>query len=268
MYKLKILVTGKNRRIAADICNHLAEDKDYHVIKCSAKQDELFKTVPHERPRVIIICLGDENRDTVKNYDILKECAKLGAITLIVVTNVEDKSIFIKYTGLEKMFFLSRPVSLYMLYDKLEEVEKKYFEGEDDDALLSEFINPDPDRIKRKSILAVDDSAQQLMQIKEHLKEFYDVTLVGSGSDAFKLLAKKRVDLILLDYMMPEMDGPEVFRRLKDNPMYASIPVIFLTGVSEKELVIKTLVNLKPQGYVVKPSKKSELVAKIIDVLG
>ncbi|RKM61373.1 response regulator [Butyrivibrio sp. CB08] len=268
MKKLKILVTGKNRRIATDVCNHLAEDKDYHVIKCSAKQDVLFATVPQERPRVIIICLGDETKETIKTFDILKECAKLGAITLIVVANSEDKSLFIKYTGLEKMFFLSRPVSLYMLYDKLEEVEKKYLDGEDDDALLSEYVNPDPDKVQRKHILAVDDSAQQLMQIKEHLKEFYDVTLVGSGKDAFKLLSKRKVDLILLDYMMPDMDGPEVFRKLKDDPMYAYIPVIFLTGVTEKDLVIKTLVDLKPQGYVVKPSKKSELVAKIIDVLG
>jgi len=267
MRKLKILVTGKNRRIASDICNHLAEDRDYHVIKCAAKQDALFETVPNERPRVIIICLGDETKDTVKTFDILKECAKLGAITLIVVANAEDKGTFIKYTGLEKMYFLLRPVSLYMLYDKLEEVEKKYLDGDDDLALLTEFVNPDPDKVHRKHILAVDDSAQQLMQIKEHLKEFYDVTLVGSGKDAFRLLTKKKVDLILLDYIMPEMDGPEVYTQLRETPAYADIPVIFLTGVKEKDTVIKTLMDLKPQGYIVKPSKKSELVAKIIDVL-
>ena len=45
------------------------------------------------------------------------------------------------------------------------------------------------------------------------------------------------------------------------------IPIIFLTGVSEKETVLKTLVELKPQGYVLKPTRKSELVAKIIDVI-
>ena len=52
------------------------------------------------------------------------------------------------------------------------------------------------------------------------------------------------------------------------NSDYKDIPVVFLTGVSEKETVIKTLVELKPQGYILKPSKKSEIVAKIIDVLG
>ncbi len=46
------------------------------------------------------------------------------------------------------------------------------------------------------------------------------------------------------------------------------LPIIFLTGVQEKEKVLHALLELKPHGYIVKPSKKSELVAKIIDVLG
>ncbi len=91
---------------------------------------------------------------------------------------------------------------------------------------------------------------------------------MASGKNVIKYLQKYHVDLILLDYIMPEMDGPEVFDRLRANSDYKDIPVIFLTGVSEKETVIKTLVDLKPEGYVLKPSKKSELVAKIIDVLG
>lgn len=266
MKKLKILVTGKNRRIATDICNHLVEDRDYSVIKCAARQDDLFRTVPNEMPKVIIICLGDEKKETIRVFDILKECAKLGALTIIVVANQEDKSLFIKYTNLEKMFFLSRPVSLYVLYDKLAEVEKKYTGDEEDYALLSEYVNPDSDKVVRKHILAVDDNAEQLMQIKEHLKEFYEVTLVGSGKDAIRFLKKRKVDLILLDYIMPEMDGPEVINELRQDQALANIPVIFLTGVKEKNKVIKTLVDIKPQGYIVKPSKKSALVAKIIDV--
>ena len=94
------------------------------------------------------------------------------------------------------------------------------------------------------------------------------MTLVGSGKDALKFLGKRKVDLILLDYMMPDMDGPEVMTEIREDPALAGIPIVFLTGVSEKDKVIKTLVDLKPQGYIVKPSKKSELVAKIIDILG
>ena len=76
------------------------------------------------------------------------------------------------------------------------------------------------------------------------------------------------MDLILLDYLMPDMDGPQALTLLRANSDYKNIPVIFLTGVSEKETVIKTLVELKPEGYVLKPTGKSDLVAKIIDVLG
>ncbi len=93
------------------------------------------------------------------------------------------------------------------------------------------------------------------------------MTIVGSGKNMFKFLEKFEVDLILLDYLMPEMDGPEVLMKLRKYPEYMDIPVVFLTGVSEKDKVVKTLVDLLPQGYVLKPSKRSDLIAKIIDVL-
>ena len=106
------------------------------------------------------------------------------------------------------------------------------------------------------------------MAIKENLTEFYEVTLINKGKNVFRYLEKYKVDLILLDYIMPEMDGPEVLKLLRAHPDYKDIPIVFLTGVSDKETVVKTLVELKPQGYILKPSKKSEMVAKIIDVLG
>ena len=67
---------------------------------------------------------------------------------------------------------------------------------------------------------------------------------------------------------MPQMDGPKVLINLKNNKELSNIPVVFLTGVSERDKVLKTIVELKPQGYLVKPAKKSEIVAKIIDILG
>ncbi|MBQ7583687.1 MAG: hypothetical protein IJT24_03675, partial [Lachnospiraceae bacterium] len=84
---LKVMVTGKNRRIAADISEHLENDRGCFTIKCPPSKNALFEMVPYELPHVIIICLGDETRDSVKVFDILRECSKLGAITLIVVAN-------------------------------------------------------------------------------------------------------------------------------------------------------------------------------------
>ncbi|MCR4590801.1 MAG: response regulator [Lachnospiraceae bacterium] len=266
---LKVMVTGKNRRIASDICDHLEHDRGYITVKCPPKKTALFDSIPREMPHIVIICLGDETADSVKVFDILKEYTKLKSTTILVVANDEDRGQFINHTELDRMFFLSRPVSLFALYEKLNDIEKnieKYREENND--LITEYVNTgEKTSFQRKHILVVDDDPELLIQIKDQLQEFYEVTLVGSGKNMFKYLEKFNVDLILLDYLMPEMDGPEVLLKLREYPEYKDIPVIFLTGVSEKETVIKTLVDLMPQGYVLKPSKRSELVAKIIDVL-
>ena len=55
---------------------------------------------------------------------------------------------------------------------------------------------------------------------------------------------------------------------IRERPEYADIPVVFLTGMAEREAVLQLFVDYMPQGYVLKPSKKSELVAKIIDAIG
>ncbi|MCR5000946.1 MAG: response regulator [Lachnospiraceae bacterium] len=268
--QLKVLVTGKNRKIASDISDHLKNDRGYIVIKCASSKEALFRQVPAEMPNLIIICLGDETKETVSAFDVLRECTKLGGITIIVIANDQDQKLFINNTKLEHMFFMSRPVSLFALYEKLNEIEKTVEESRTNGPMLiTEFVNPHAgDLPDRKHILVVDDDSEQLLHIKDQLSEFYEVTLVPSGEAALKYLGRHGVNLILLDYMMPGMNGPEVLERMRMSPELAGIPVVFLTGVTEKETVLKTLVELKPQGYIVKPSKKSELVAKIIDILG
>ncbi len=79
-------------------------------------------------------------------------------------------------------------------------------------------------------ILIVDDDTTSLKLAKGILDQDYRVATVNSGAMVFKYLEKNRPDLILLDLNMPEMDGFEVLEKLKSNPEYESIPVIFLTA--------------------------------------
>ncbi|MCR5509315.1 MAG: response regulator [Lachnospiraceae bacterium] len=268
--QLKVMVTGKNRKIASDISDHLVSDRGYSVIKCASSKEALFNRVPAEMPHIIIICLGDETTETVSVFDVLKECTKMGGITIIVIANDADQKLFINNTKLERMFFMSRPVSLFAFYEKLNEIEKTVEEGQKNGStLITEFVNPHAsDLPPRKHILVVDDDSEQLFNIKEQLKEFYEVTLVPSGEAALKFMSRHRVDLVLLDHMMPVMNGPQVLEHMRMIPALEHVPVVFLTGVTEKDTVVKTLVDYKPQGYIVKPSTKSELVAKIIDIMG
>lgn len=265
---LKVLVTGRNRKIAGDICEHLQSDKGYTTVKCDPVRAKLYDIILAELPKVIIICLGDELKETVQAYNVLKNAAKQGGCTVIVIASNEDEKFFMKYSEISKVSFLSRPVSLFALYEKLNQIEDELEKNKEKG--LSQFREYEIEETEsgRKRILVVDDDTEQLLHIKDQLEEFYDVTPVKSGDAAFKFLFKKTPDLILLDYMMPEQDGPSVLRKLRTVDEYADIPVIFLTGMTEREAVIKTLTELKPQGYMVKPSKKSEIVAKIIDVLG
>lgn len=268
--QFKILVTGKNIKIASDISDHLEMDRGYATIRCSAIKTALFDVMISELPKVVIICLGDETASTVRAYNVMRSALSHGNIATIVVTNREDERTFMQYTELEKVLFLSRPVSLFALYEKLDEIEKA-FEHDRDNNLFAfrEYVNEEAgEKYRRKRILVVDDESEQLINIRDQLEEFYDVTCVKSGTAVFKFLSSKRPDLILLDYLMPVMDGPEVLRNLQEEPEWKDIPVIFLTGMTEKKKVLQTLTELRPQGYVIKPAKKSELVAKIIDVLG
>ncbi len=268
--QLNILVTGKNRKIASDLCEHLEEDRDYKTIKCDPNRTALFDLMMSDLPEVVIICLGDETQITIEAYNIMKSAIRDGRITTIVVTDEVDEKLFTRYTELDRVLFLSRPVSLFALYEKLSEVEKTIEEDKDKNlSAFREFVNEHTDgKYVRKQILVVDDESEQLLHIKDQLFDFYDVTCVKTGEAAFRYLLRKRPDLILLDYLMPVMDGPEVLRRIQRTEDWGDIPVIFLTGMTEREKVLQTLTELHPQGYLVKPCKKSEIVAKIIDILG
>ncbi len=263
---LKVLVTGKNRKVANDVCEHIQTDRGYTTIKCDPNKTALFDLMLAELPKVVIICLGDESSVTVQAYNVMRQAIRQGNITTIVITDDKDEKLFMEYSELERVFFLSRPISLFALYEKLSEIEKRINdEKEQNLSTFREYVNENT--LRRKQILVVDDDTEQLLHIKDQLEEFYDVSCVKSGEAAFKFLAKKSCDLILLDYMMPDMDGPTVLRSIHGTKDWEDIPVIFLTGVSEKKKVIQALAELHPQGYLVKPSKKSELVAKIIDAL-
>lgn len=92
-----------------------------------------------------------------------------------------------------------------------------------------------------KCILVVDDNPTNLKFVESVLKEEYKLVLVKSGMQALKYLTRNMVDLVLLDLMMPEMDGFETFEKIKELEMNQKVPVIFLTADVDVESEIKGL---------------------------
>ncbi|MCR4922592.1 MAG: response regulator [Lachnospiraceae bacterium] len=114
----------------------------------------------------------------------------------------------------------------------------------------------------RKSILIVDDDPSYLSLVREWLKGSYKVSMVTSGLQALKWLGKNKADLILLDHEMPVTTGPQVLEMLRSDEETKSIPVIFLTGKSDKKSVME-VVALKPEGYFLKTIMREELLENL-----
>lgn len=113
------------------------------------------------------------------------------------------------------------------------------------------------------TILAVDDHLVNLKLIEKSLsKEGYKVISASNGQEGRRLAVLERPDLILLDIQMPGEDGFEVIQLLKNNPLTASIPVIFLTGVSEVHSKLKGF-DLGAVDYITKPFHKLEVIARV-----
>ena len=103
----------------------------------------------------------------------------------------------------------------------------------------------------QKTILLVDDDAVMIRTLREGLSTSYKVLPANSGANALKILERAKPDLILLDYEMPGMSGPEVLAVLRNNDDTAKIPVMFLTA--KNDLASISLIEaLKPDGHMLK----------------
>ena len=112
----------------------------------------------------------------------------------------------------------------------------------------------------QKRILVVDDDDMNLTRTRIILKNDYDVILVNSGMKALDTLKREKVDLVLLDIEMPNMDGFETFRQMKE--FADGIPVIFLTASCLEDDVVNAI-NLGAVNYLKKPFIPKELQRRV-----
>ncbi len=112
-------------------------------------------------------------------------------------------------------------------------------------------------------ILVVDDITKNLQVVGTVLRnQGYKVMAAASGAEALKCVRAQLPDLILLDLMMPEMDGLEVCRRLKADPATSQVPVVFLTASNEMEHLVQGF-EVGAVDYVTKPFNPPELLARV-----
>jgi len=112
-------------------------------------------------------------------------------------------------------------------------------------------------------ILVVDDQPANIQMVGSVLGRLgHEIIPAFNGETALRRVALRPPDLILLDVLMPAMDGYEVCRRLKENPAWRDIPLIFLSAADDKELIVRAL-NSGGVDYITKPFNQAELVSRV-----
>ena len=115
--------------------------------------------------------------------------------------------------------------------------------------------------MQNKTILVVDDTAENLDILAELLKD-YDIIDTTCGRDVLNIAKNDKIDLILLDIVMPEMNGYEVCKKLKADEKTKNIPVIFLTAKTDEQSIERAY-DVGGIDYIVKPFKPKELLARV-----
>jgi len=121
-----------------------------------------------------------------------------------------------------------------------------------------------------KKILVIDDEKEAADLIKKKLQQNNYITqAVYSGQDGLEISKTFKPDLILLDIVMPVMNGYEVCEKLKTNPQTKDIPVLLLTAQDlDTQAIAKRYEELGVAGYIAKPSMFSDILNKIREIIG
>ena len=118
----------------------------------------------------------------------------------------------------------------------------------------------------KKRIFLVDDDVMFEDIIVNFLSDEYEIMLSHSGEEALNKIIKHKPDLILLDVILPEMDGWEIFHKIKGITLINNVPIAFLTSLSEEE-GLEHAKQIGAAGYFLKPIEKEELVKGIEKIL-
>ena len=118
----------------------------------------------------------------------------------------------------------------------------------------------------QKTILIVDDTELNVEILMDLLEDKYDILASLDGQDALEIVQEENIDLILLDIMMPGIDGFEVCKRLKSNPQTSGIPIIFITAKTDDDSIEKAY-ELGGVDYITKPFRAKEVLSRIANHL-
>lgn len=249
----KILYVGKFNSIFKEDDKFLS---DLYTVQICVDRVQMVKgmlTLKH--PDLVMVSLVGISEDAGKIFEELRYNHK--DLPVICIGADKDINVYIDSISTVQFVTLNTPVSKKEILDTINSVLNV---NNNDDM-------PVDDNSGKKNILLVDDSNIQLRALNELLKEKYEVRMATSGMQALTMIGRKKPDMIFLDYEMPVCDGRMTLEMIRELDESKDIPVVFLTGVSDKEHIASVL-GLKPAGYLLKPADAKKIYTIIEEILG
>ena len=296
MTTYKVLLAGNSRKLISNF--FLQMDAAFECMTSSVIYDDLKNHVKYFKPDIFIFCMRSETRDDLVTIASFHNVLGKNDIPFGAIGDAASLEYASKIPNCIPELSIRLPMSTPDLEDTIVRFIREYqarVSSEADSALstaldtnasnafdtlaqldaIIENVEKEPEKgfagrqaesPDRPRILVVDDATIIHKTIKGYLDSRYEVATAISGKIALRFLKTKEVSLILLDYEMPDMNGPAVLEELRKDPYLASIPVVFLTGINDTEK-IKNALALKPQGYLLKPVDRESLLAKIRELI-
>lgn len=280
--KYKVLLCGKSKAIVDDFFTHL--ETEFEAQTTSLRYGDMMSHLRCFVPDVLLFCMHKESDETINSLVMFKSKLENYNIPVVIIGNEEECEMFQKDTYRMAELVLTKPILIRNIGEKVMKfVENwKIEHAVENTNTLTEHIDNEKDIINsivlerpenkesapaKKHVLVVDDDPMMLKLIKEQLKDTYMVATAISGSLALKFLENKKTDMIILDYEMPGENGADVLKKIRDNEATSNLPVVFLTGITDREKIQKVL-SFKPQGYLLKPIEREKLLQIIANTIG
>ncbi|MCR5670766.1 MAG: response regulator [Butyrivibrio sp.] len=243
----RVLLIGNQKSFMVNAIIVGLQKEDYEVV--TVRPTQFAVELVENKPEIYLLYMGEMTSDDIPFLKYLNEQIDSERFLLYIVGNQDELILATTFIAKEKIqeTYL-RPLDVKLLAEQLNMVV--------DYSAVDESL--------RKKILIIDDDGAMLRMMKTWLSVKYHVYMASSGKIALTFMSQNPVDLVLLDYEMPVMSGPDVLKAIRENSKLKTTPVIFLTAKDDKESVMK-VVQLKPAKYLLKSMPKDKLIGAIDD---
>lgn len=244
----------------SDLVKMFLEANDYEPVVVNDPLQVMARLREH-RPDALLLDIMMPGKDGFAIMEEMQESVDTVGIPTIILSalrleNYQERGVL---TGLPEIVASEIPGDLLL---KLVEEQTG---GNGGAAAAAQ--QPEEGRADRPRVLMADDQTELLMLMKEMVEYAgFEVVTANDGVEAMKAVFETNPDIIVLDYNMPRKNGLEVAQDLKDNPLFAHIPIIIVTAFGEKHAKLKGL-SMGIDDYLIKPVDADELVARIRMIL-